>query len=47
MKLLPILEFTHFVDNNTSSRRYKNKEILKEFSVSVTVNIAGLNISKD
>ncbi|MCL2858003.1 MAG: hypothetical protein FWE19_09910 [Oscillospiraceae bacterium] len=44
-KLLVILEFTHFIKNHTASRRFKNKDIINEFTVSVAVNIAGLNIS--
>ena len=45
-KLLMILEFTNFVKNQTSSKRFKNKEIINEFTVNVAVNIAGLNILK-
>ena len=46
-KLLVILEFKHFSKNQTSSKRYRNKEVINEFTVSVAVNIAGLNISMD
>jgi len=46
-KLLMILEFINFVKNQTSSKRFKNKEIINEFTVNVAVNIAGLNILKD
>jgi len=46
-KLLVILEFTHFIKKQTNSRRYAKKEVINEFTVSVAVNIAGLNVSMD
>jgi len=41
---LLFFELTHFVWNQTSSKRFKNKDIVNEFTISVAVNIAGLNI---
>ena len=42
-KLLVLLEFTYFIKNQTDSNRFKNKQIINEFTVSVAVNIAGYN----
>jgi len=40
-KLLIILEFTHFNKRQTARKRYKNKEVINEYTVSVAVNMAG------
>jgi len=42
-RLLTILEFKHFIEKQTPRKGMKNFE----FTVSVAVNIAGLNISKE
>jgi len=42
-KLLAILEFTHFIENQTPSGKRRKSY---EFTVSVAINIAGLNISE-
>jgi len=46
-RLLVILEFTHIVKNQTFIKRFKNKKVIREFTVNIAVNIAGLNISID
>jgi len=46
-RLLVILEFTPLSKNQTVSRRYKNKKVINEYTLSVAVNMAGLNISAE